>query len=455
MKSSEALRWFFCAAGMIVVSAAALLLEWPFPAAAFGVITVGAVTLWISEALPGNLVAFLLPAAYVLFGVGKPAQVLSPWTTSMCWLVLGGIVISRMMDKCGVSRRLALWALNTGGGSLRNLFWGIMLAGFLIAPFVPTVMGKAALFVVILGGMCRALNLKPGGPEASCLFLCGLLALAEPKFLFFTSSVDSTLLMGTASELGMRISWLEYAWANAVPGVLYAVCCVLLLRFVAPREARDFRAFVEKEYRALGPTTKTEKKAFVLLALVALAMVTDSWHGVDIGWLMMVAAGLCFMPGMRLLDADDLRKLPLDMVFFVAGCMTIGAAAHAAGIDAVIGRLVNACLADAGRISSLLGAFAAGTGMSMSFTTLPAVSTLGPALTEAGLHFGSSGQALLYAFLYGLDQFLMPYVFAPALYFYASGYISIGRYVSFQMLKLGMTVVFLLAVAIPWWSCVL
>ena len=455
MNVSAPMRRIFCALIVSAVAVAALAGGWNTSATAFAIITVCAVLLWIIEVLPGTLVAMILPVAYILAGAGTPAQVLSPWTDSMCWLVLGGVVISRMMEKSGVSRRMALWALSRSGSSLRRLFPGIMLAGFLIAPFVPTVMGKAALFVVILGGICRTLNLKPGSRESSCIFLCGLLALAEPKFIFFTSSVDSALLLNAAARSGMTISWLEYFRANAVPGMLYSLCCLLLLCLFVPKGGRDFHAFVSAEYKRLGPLGTDEKKAFLLLALTALAMVTDSLHGVDIGWLMMLVAGLCFLPGIRLLDQRDLRALPLDMVFFVAGCMTIGAAAHAAGVDSVIGDMVRSFLNTEHEAAALAGAFVSGAGLSMAFTSLPAVSTLGPALAAAGLEAGSSGQAFLYAFLYGLDQFLMPYVFAPALYFYASGYINIRHYLAFQFSKLVMTAVFLLVVAVPWWSMIL
>ncbi|MCH5276568.1 MAG: anion permease [Desulfovibrionaceae bacterium] len=455
MHVSASLRWKFCALTVSGVLIPALFGGWGVSTAAFGVITVCAISLWITELLPGTLVAMLLPVAYILAGVGAPAQILAPWTGSMCWLVLGGIVISRMMEKSGVSRRMALWALSRGGSSLRRLFPGIMLAGFLIAPFVPTAMGKAALFVAILGGICKTLNLEPGSREASCIFLCGLLALAEPKFLFFTSSMDSALLINAAARSGMVISWLEYFRANAVPGLLYSLCCLVLLCLFAPKGGRNFHEFVKAEYSRLGPVSADEKKAFLLLGLIALAMAGDSLHGLELGWLMMLAAGLCFLPGVRLLDNRDLRGLPLDMVFFVAGCMTIGAATHAAGVDSILGDMVKNLLNPDHATASLAGAFLSGTGLTMAFTTLPAISALVPALASTGLESGPSGQTLLYAFLFGLDQFLMPYVFAPALYFYASGYINIKFYLTFQFSKLAMTTIFLFVVAIPWWFMIL
>ena len=455
MRITNTGRWMFCGAGLAAILCLAFVWGWSYGVTAFAAVTALAICLWISDAIPGTIVAMLLPVAYIFLEVGTPAQILSPWTTSMCWLVLGGVVISKMMERSGVSRRMALWAIKGSGASLKRLLWGIILAGFLIAPFVPTAMGKAALFVVILGGICTTLEFKPGSREAACIFLCGILALAEPKFLFFTSSVDSALLINTVARSGMSISFMEYFVANAVPGLVYTVLCVLLLGLLVPKSGRDLKAFVEEEYAKLGPVSAEEKKAFLLLGLVALAMVTDSWHHKDIGWVMMAAAGLCFMPGFRLLGPADVPALPLGIVFFVAGCMVIGTAAQAVGVDSAIGGMVKQTFPEGSGALALFTSLISGTSSSLVFTTLPSVSTLVPALTSAGLECGASGKALLYAYLYGLDQFIMPYVFAPALYFYASGYIPIRYYLTFQSMKLVMTLGFFFIVAVPWWSFIL
>ncbi len=444
-------KLLFCAITVGLVLIIALLMGWPDKIVVFSLITAAAISFWITDALPGTLVGMILPPVYIVCQVATPAQVLAPWAASMCWLVLGGVILSTMMDKCGVSRRIALWALNKSGASLKRLFWGLMLAGFLIAPFVPTAMGKAALFVVILGGICSTLQLQPGSREASCIFICGLLALACPKFLFFTASVDSSLLITTARQHGMDVGWMQYFIANAIPGLIYAIACVLLLILFAPQSGRDFGAYVKKEYNSLGPMNIREKKALGVLGLVTLAMLTDSWHGLDIGWLIMLISALCFMPGINLLAGRDMATLPLGIVFFIAGCMSIGSAAYAAGIDRIIIESTAEMFQGAPGMGMLLEAFLAGAGMSLGFTTLPAVSTMTPALTQSALAAGPHGHALLYAFLYGADQYLLPYVFAPALYFYAYGYMNFKHYLGYQGLKLVLSAIILIAVAMPWW----
>lgn len=433
-------------------------------------ITAAALTLWITGCFPESLVAALAPAVYILAGVGTPGDILSVWASPIGWLVFGGLIISEMMAATGIGRRAALWALRLSGASLSRLLGGVVLAGFLVAPFVPTGMGKAALFVIILTGVYRTLGLRPGGREASCLFLAGLTAVSAPKFLFLTSSIDAALLVELARKAGMSISWFSYLRDNAVPGLIYTAGSVLLLRLMLRRRpgdpatgqasgagetGADLRAFVEREYRSLGPLTAREGKGLLILGVLAAAMITDAWHGVDIGWIMLVAAGACFLPGLRLLKPDCVPRLPLHVVFYVVGSMSIGAAAHAAGVDRDLAGALLSLVGNADGPGAFVTVYGAGTGLLMTLTSLPAVSTFAPALAGLGTTPGGTGQALIYALLYGLDQFLMPYAFGPALFIFASGYVGMRRFLAFEGVKFVLTAVFLMTVAWPYWRFVL
>lgn len=419
----------------------------------FYVITAAALCLWIWGLYPESLVAVLTPVAYVLAGVGPARDILASWTSPIGWLVLGGLIMGHMMTSTGVGRRLALMALRHCGGSLDRLLWGILLAGFLLAPCVPTSMGKAAILGIILAGICGTLGLKAHSREASCLFLAGMTAVTVPKFIFYTAAIDAALLVELMRKAGMEVSWFSYMRVNALPGLLYAALCVLLLKFLfRPRTAPGLAEMVEKEYRALGPWGGQERKALVLLVCLAVGLATDSLHGVEAGWLMILMAGLCFLPGVRLLDTTCIPALPLQIVFYVVGSMSIGLAARAAGVDTTIAAALTPLLERCEGVQAFAAVYASGTALLMSLTSLPAVSTLTLPLTEAGMRVGGVGQTLPYVLLYGLDQCLMPYAFGPALYMFSLGYISIRHFLYFHIAKFVMAGIFVATVAYSIWT---
>lgn len=48
-----------------------------------------------------------------------------------------------------------------------------------------------------------------------------------------------------------------------------------------------------------------EKKALALFAVLAVLMMTDKWHGINIGWIMMAVGFVGFLPGFDLVDGKS------------------------------------------------------------------------------------------------------------------------------------------------------
>ena len=119
------------------------------PQASFYAITSVALILWALGLLSDTIVAVALPVTYVVLQVAPAPAIFSPWYTDTGWIVYGGIIFAAIMTQTGLAKRLALWAMHITGGSFNRLLLGIVLAGFLIAPAIPSVMGKAALLSAI------------------------------------------------------------------------------------------------------------------------------------------------------------------------------------------------------------------------------------------------------------------------------------------------------------------
>lgn len=452
---STAFKWGLSLLAVVTVGWCAHSLGGTPAALRFYCITTAVLCLWILNLYPESLVAVMAPVLYILSGVGKPMDILAAWTSPIGWLVLGGLIMGDMMAQTGIGKRLALTALSRCGGSLEKLLWGIVLAGFLIAPFVPTGMGKAAILGIILAGICRTLGLEARSREASCLFLAGMVAVTAPKLVFYTSAIDASMLVEFMRKAGAEVTWFSFMRDNAPLGILYTVLCVLLLRLLfRMRNAPGLAALVKEEQSRLGPLQGKERKALLLLVGLAVGLATDSLHGIDTGWVMILTAGACFLPGLRLLEPARVTALPLHIVFYVVGSMSIGIAARAAGVDAAIAGVLAPLLEKSGGVLSFLAVYCSGTALLMSLTSLPAVSTFAMPLTEAGMRLGGAEQSLPYVFLYGLDQYLMPYAFGPALYIFALGFTSLRYFVLFSLAKFVLGAVFIATLAYPVWSII-
>lgn len=418
-------------------------------------LTVLAIGLWGFSLLNDGLVAVMLPISYILFGVGTPAQMLSSWTQPMGWLILGGLMTGVAMQDTGLANRIAIWSLHVTGGSFKRIIWGLFLAGFIITPMMPTIIGKCIILAIICIGICDAMGFKPQSKEASTLLMAGYLAVECPRLCYLTGGGEITLNMQMLANAGTTVSYLEYFIQNFLPYTLYSVLSILLLLIVMkPRTNKDARQWVETKYKDLGPMTTKEKKALFLFILLIALMMTDKWHGINVAWLMMVIGFVGFLPGFNLVDGKKFKAINFTPIFFVLGCMSIGAAAQSTGMAKTISQLLLPLLDREGELGTGVAAFAAGLGVNFLLTPVAAISTLTIPLAETAKTLGLNPIAIVNSFMLGLDQYVLPYEYAPFLYMFSLGFIKMKDMVVVFGLRAILALILLVCVFYPFWMLV-
>ena len=421
--------------------------------ATFFALTTWAILSWILATLPENLVAILLPALYVIARVGTGREVFAPWGGSIPWLIIGGMIMGLIMMQTGLSKRIALWSIRIAGLSFTRVMVGLMLAGLIISPFVPSVMGKSAIVSVICLGICQALKLAPGSREGATVFLVGFLAVACPKLAFLTGGGDVVIAARIAGDVsGTAITWGEYFVQNFPLAMVYAaISFVLVMLVMRPRIGRDLEEYIEGEYARLGPLQPAERKTMAIMAVMLALMATEKLHGVDAGYCLLLMGGACFLPGIDLMDQEKLGKLNFGVIFFVTGCMCIGTAATAAGVDRWIADLI-APLLDGSRLFATVGMFLVGLVANFLLTPLATLATLTGPFAQIGVDLGLSANVVAYSLIYGVDQMIFPYEYAVLLFFYSAGYMRLKHVIIVLGLRAVLTLAFLIGVAVPYWQ---
>lgn len=449
-----AIKWGLALAIPILVYLGTTAVGIAQPHVLFYTVTSVALVLWALGLMSDTFVAISLPVAYIILQLAKPAQIMRPWASSVGWIVVGGLIFAQIMMRTGLAKRMALWALYLTRGSFNRLLWGILLAGFIIAPCIPSVMGKAALISVICIGICEALNLEKKSTAASAILLAGFLSIATAKIAFLTGGGDVVMYVGQmTAKTGVPITWGDYFIHNFPLAILYSILSMLTLMLVLrPKLEADSTSYIVEAHAALGPLSLAEKKAAGLIVVLILLLVTDRWHGIDAGWVMIMLSFVSFLPGIGLMNDDILQKTSFCSVFFVVGCMSIGAAAIALGVDKSLAGAVAPLMQGSSETVSMLLAYAAGTAMNFLLTPLAAFSAMTVPLTELALNMGLNPTPILYAFSYGLDQYIFPYEFAVLLFFFATGWVALKHIIIVFAVRFAVGGLFLLAVAKPWWS---
>ncbi|MFW5489735.1 MAG: SLC13 family permease [Desulfovibrio sp.] len=419
----------------------------------FFTITSWGVLSWVLDTLPDTLVAILMPAIYVVTKLGTGKQIFAPWGTTIPWIVVGGMMMGMIMMQTGLAKRIALFSIRVAGFSFTKVMAGLMLAGYIISPFVPSVMGKAAIISVVSLGICEALHLKKGSREGATVLMVGFVSVACAKLAYLTGGGDIVMAMNIAGKgAGSIVTWSEYFVHNFPIAVVYGIislACILLI--MRPKLDADLEGYIHQEYAALGKVSPNELKSMAILVSLLLLMATSKWHGINSGYVLLFMGGVCFLPGVDLLNKEKLNKMNFSVIFFVIGSMCIGSAAKVAGASGWVEQLVAPYL-DGSLSTALMGIFGVGLVSNLFLTPLAAVAALTGPITTICQHLGVSPAVGSYSLLYGLDQYFFPYEYAVLLYFYAYGYMKMKQVAAVFGVRAVVTALYLLFVAVPYWK---
>jgi di/tricarboxylate transporter len=210
--------------------------------------------------------------------------------------------------------------------------------------------------------------------------------------------------------------------------------------------------YVQKEYRALGPVAAAEMKAFALFLTLVLLLLADNIHGISPGWIMMILAFFSFLPGLGIVDRKQFDSMKLGSVFFVVGCMAIGVGAQATGLDKILSGAMLPLLQGQNEIYTLLTTYTAAVGLKFALTPVAAASTFTAPIVDIATTLGINPQGMVYTFIYGLDQSILPYENAVYILYFATGYIAFKDFVKVTALKAILTIAILAAVCYPYWK---
>ncbi|MDM8216488.1 anion permease [Desulfovibrio piger] len=420
-------------------------------------VTSWAVLAWAMGTLNDVAVGLILPMLYVTFCGVKQGVVFRPWLGDVAIISIGGFVLGKIMGASGLGKRIALASVRLMGGSFVGAMCGLGIGAAIIAPLVPSIMGKAAIFTAIAVALCDALNFKARSREATAVLLAACVAVGSTKLCYLTGAGDLVMGMALADKvMNTRTMWMDYAIHNFVPGMLYLVMSIAIVLFVLRIKAskETLKASVESAYAELGPMTDEQKRATCLLIFTLVMLATDKLHGFSAGGVLMFITALAFVPGVSLMDNKRLASINFSPIFFIMGCMSIGAAGGALGVTDWLAGLVLPLLDGYGPTATGVASYWVGAGLNFLLTPLAATSTITTPLVTLGMELNMEPRILYYAFQYGLDNIIFPYEYALYLYFYSSGYINFKDMALVLAVRMILAAFFVGLIAIPWWSMV-
>jgi solute carrier family 13 (sodium-dependent dicarboxylate transporter), member 2/3/5 len=281
---------------------------------------------WITEIMPHALSGLLGCYLFWILGTVPFATAFGGFADQTPWFVFGAGLLGAMASKSGIARRLAYGVIRRTGTSYSRILLGLILTSFFLTFLVPSGLACVAIMASVALGLTEILGIHRGSNFGRGIFIT----------LTYTAGIfDKMVLAGASSILGrgmiekatnMPVYWSLWLFA-------FLPCAVLTILFtwrlivwlyppekVAPERAR---AFLNDELAKMGALSGPEKRTLVLMLLAMALWITDLLHHIPPAAIGIGAGLLAAVPGVGILDREDLKRLNYLPVFFVAAAISM------------------------------------------------------------------------------------------------------------------------------------
>jgi sodium-dependent dicarboxylate transporter 2/3/5 len=332
---------------------------------------------WMTEAIPIYATALLPLALFPLFGAASSKAAAAPYGHELIFLFMGGFILALSMERWGLHRRIAFFALRCVGTSPNRIIGAFMVVSAGLSMWVSNTATAIMMLPVALSviGLSQADEGERGpAPGEDSLAqrnfaLCLLLGIAYGCSIGGIGTLIGTppnlfLASYAASELGREISFALWMGIG-LPLVLcfLPLAWLLLTRVMYPVRLRSIEgghALTREAYASFGPMNAGERWTLAVFVVTAGLWVTRpllsdlSIGGAkplaglsDSAVAILAAITLFVIPVERakrrfVMNWETAVKLPWGLLVLFGGGLSLAAAIRQNGVGELLGSQVSA-----------------------------------------------------------------------------------------------------------------
>lgn len=418
----------------------------------FFVITVLVILIIAFELLPQLIAAFLLPSLYFISGLVPMNVAFQSWTSSTVWMVLGGLLLSSILEECGLLKRIAYYVIGKCGGTYKGAVFGCFFIG--LALNLVTFCYGWLVASALVYGICKAMNLKPSR-ESSLLCFAGTIgATGSTIFLYYPgyyALIEDSIRMVQGDYTMSMIETFKY---NGVGLLLYVLALLILLKAYKTKELdRQFQNNIfKKKYKDLGPLSRKEKYAVLMVLVLLVYLFSSRFTNYPAAYGFMLIPILAFLPGVNIADKKITEKINFPMVFFVSACLGIGIVGAEVGFGKFLTDVALPLLSGKSPLVASIAFMLFGAIANFFMTPFAMLGGLSLPFAQIAVSLGMNPVAVVMILLYSCEILLLPYQSAGNLMMYAFGMMPMGDFIKQQGLKAVLMISGFILIIYPLWN---
>lgn len=235
----------------------------------------------ISAPMPLGALAILSLTATVATGTLNTAAALSGFNSSVSWLVLLALFVSKSISKSGLGKRIAYYLICKSKNSLISLSYTLVICEFILSPAIPSVVARGGgIIYPILASLIDVLSEKNKKEDINFyLIQVCFHSTVITSAITLTAMAANPFITSIAATFGINISWSTWFVAAVVPGLLNLIAMPIILFFILKPTNIDIakvKQFARTQLASLKPFTKEETLiTFTLIGLITLWVFGD------------------------------------------------------------------------------------------------------------------------------------------------------------------------------------
>lgn len=278
-------------------------------------------------------------ALLVIFKVAPPANVFGAWSGPIMYLVIGAYLIAGAVKSSGLGERIAYNFILKYVDSYKSIIISIFVLTLILSVLIPHPWPRAFLIMSVMAVIIKSGNIPR---EDAVKIGFTVFAASVPVSMVFLTG-DSVINVLAAQATGKSIGWVEWFYYMGPPNIIASIitCIMILALFKPSKEVSINKDEIRAKLAAMGAMRPLEKRAAFWITVAILLWVTDSVHGIHLGWVTLfiaMAMGLPLIGGV--LTPKDWAGVPIHVLLFLTAAMTIGGVGGITGMNAWIAKTI-------------------------------------------------------------------------------------------------------------------
>src|SRR5262249_30602322 len=291
---------------------------------------------WATEATDPALAGFIGCYLFWALNVVNFRAAFAGFASDTAWFLFGALLLGAIATKSGLARRIAYLVMMRVGVSYSRLLLGLIITDFLLTLIVPSGIARVVIMASISLGLVEAFRLGPGSNIGRGVFL--IITYTAGLFDKMIIAGAGAITAGGAIEKfgGVDVQWSLWFVAYVPCHIITILAAWRLTLWLYPPEKPVLEGgyeYLRAETEKLGPWKGAEQRALALIAVATLLWVTDFLHHIPSSMIAMGVGLFALLPGVGVLETEDLRRLNYLPIFFVAAAVSMGdVLAHTKGL---------------------------------------------------------------------------------------------------------------------------